>query len=154
MVRFTFFLEMRRSAVCHFIKVERKSNKTSWERPNLKNKDSTPTLKVPKTNAPKGTPKTPWLVLCWEAPGAFFAPARHQRMPSALTALKTSWIFGVSLLNTQELWCFWIAWATVCLFAIRFGTALNRFGTQSNDKPDSVDTHTPWLFRIILTKHK
>jgi hypothetical protein len=75
---------------------------------------------------------------------SFLAPALHQRLPSVLTALRTSWMLGVAFSNTHELQCFHTSQATKIIRELRpFRSALGTDDIAFHhhlEKRDDVDS--------------
>jgi hypothetical protein len=108
-----FFLELHRRAACYFIKVEIKY--TSLVRPYSSTKTPQTHTHLTKTGAPQNIPMStrqnslpysPKAGSLTNSSWSFLAPALHQGLPSALTALRTSWMLGVIFSNTHELQLF------------------------------------------------
>jgi hypothetical protein len=64
-------------------------------------------------------PYTPKAGSLTKSSWSFLAPALYQRLPSALTALRTSRMLGVAFSNTHELRCFHTSQATKIIRELR-----------------------------------
>ena len=136
------FFELRRRAVCHFIKVEIKY--TSLNRPysSTKHHQHTP-IHLTKTVAPQtkflSTRQKPPALYPhgWLPDQEFLELSCSSTAPKI--ALKTSWMLGVAFSNTQELWCFHTSQATKIIRELSLAIVHKSYGASVQ----------PWALTIL-----